>query len=187
MAIPKQFCSLRGGDSLLHDALKRAEAIASPDHICAVVSQRHRRWWDSALSGVPAENMIVQPRNCGTANGILLPLLCILRRAVQELSSRCDQVLADPDLGYIVPGSRDGTVSKVGRFIEKPDALLARGLVDNGALWNAFIVVAKGAALLQLFIRRFPDVVNGMQQVVAQNQFTPSLSAAAEDLYHAAC
>jgi mannose-1-phosphate guanylyltransferase len=38
VAIPKQFCSLRGGDSLLHDALKRAESIASPNHICAVVS-----------------------------------------------------------------------------------------------------------------------------------------------------
>ena len=80
VAIPKQFCSLHGGDSLLHDALKRAESIASPDHICAVVSQQHRRWWESALAGVASVNIIVQPRNCGTANGILLPLLCILER-----------------------------------------------------------------------------------------------------------
>jgi mannose-1-phosphate guanylyltransferase len=209
---------LQGGGSLLHDALKRAELIASPDHICAVVSQRHRRWWDSALAGVAAVNIIVQPRNCGTANGILLPLLCILDRdpearvvilpsdhhvrkeevlaaalqhAVQELSTRCDQVLlmgilpeeADPDLGYIVPGTRDGAVSTVDRFIEKPDALFARGLVDKGALWNAFIVAAKGAALLQMFIQRFPRVVNSMRQVVAQNQFTPGLTAAAADLY----
>jgi mannose-1-phosphate guanylyltransferase len=131
---------------------------------------------------VPTANIIVQPRNCGTANGILLPLLHILDRdpearililpsdhhvrdervlaaalqcAMQELSTRADQVLlmgilpeeADPDLGYIVPGSRDG------------------------------------AALLQMFIQRFPYVVNGTRQVVMQNQFTPGLSAAALDLY----
>jgi len=218
VAIPKQFCSLRGGDSLLHDALKRAESIASPRHICAVVSQRHRRWWNSALAGLPAGNIIVQPRNCGTANGILLPLLHILDRdpearililpsdhhvrdetvlaaalrcAMQELSMHRDQVLlmgmlpeeADPELGYIVPGCRDGAVSTVDRFVEKPDASLARSLVDKGALWNAFIVAAKGAALLRMFIRRFPQVVYGMRQVVMQNQFTPGLSAAAMDLY----
>jgi mannose-1-phosphate guanylyltransferase len=218
VAIPKQFCSLRGGDSLLRDALKRAVSIASLDHGCVVVSQRHRRWWDSALTGVAAANTIVQPRNCGTANGILLPLLCILerdpearvvilpsdhhvreeevlaaalQRAVQELSIRCDQVLlmgivpeeADPDLGYIVPGSRDGIVSTVDQFVEKPDASLAHILVDSGALWNTFIVAAKGTALLQMFIQRIPHVVNIMRQVVAQNQFTPGLSPAAADLY----
>jgi mannose-1-phosphate guanylyltransferase len=45
-----------------------------------VVSQRHRRWWEPALAGVAAANIIVQPRNCGTANGILLPLLHIMER-----------------------------------------------------------------------------------------------------------
>lgn len=218
VAVPKQFCSLRGGYSLLHDALKRAETVASPEHICAVVSQTHRRWWDPALSAVPTANIIVQPRNCGTANGILLPLLYImdldpearvvilpsdhhirdekvlasaLQQAVQELSTRRDQVLlmgifpekADPDLGYIVPGSSDGAVLTVGRFVEKPDASLARTLVAAGALWNAFIVVATGRALLQMFIHRFPQVVISMQNVVAQKQFRPDLSTVALDLY----
>ena len=30
VAVPKQFCSLRGGRSLLSEALKRAEAVAPP-------------------------------------------------------------------------------------------------------------------------------------------------------------
>ena len=30
VAVPKQFCSLRGGNSLLLEALKRAEAVADP-------------------------------------------------------------------------------------------------------------------------------------------------------------
>ena len=218
VAVPKQFCSLRGGNSLLLEALKRAEAVAAPEHICTVVSQQHRGWWDHVLSAVPKAKVIVQPRNCGTANGVLLPLLYImardpgarivvlpsdhhvrdepvlaaaLQRAVQELSRRRDQILLigihpeaeDPDLGYIVPGARDGAVSTVDRFVEKPDVPLARNLVDAGALWNAFIVAARARALLQIFNQRFPQVVIGMQAVVAQSQFTPDLSVAAMDLY----
>jgi mannose-1-phosphate guanylyltransferase len=80
VAVPKQFCSLRGGHSLLTEALKRAEAVAQPEFICTIVSQHHRRWWSRGLSTMPKANIIVQPRNCGTANGILLPLLYILAR-----------------------------------------------------------------------------------------------------------
>lgn len=218
VAVPKQFCSLRGGTSLLLEALNRAEAVASPERICTVVSQQHRGWWDRALTAVPKAKVIVQPRNCGTANGVLLPLLYImardpkarivllpsdhhvrdepvlaaaLQRAVQELAARRDQILLigihpeteDPDLGYIVPGARDGAVLAVDRFVEKPDVPLARNLVEAGALWNAFIVAASAPALLQMFNQRFPRVVTDMQDVVAQNQFTPDLSVAAMDLY----
>ncbi len=80
VAVPKQFCSLRGGRSLLSEALKRAEAVAQPECICTIVSQHHRRWWSRGLSAMPIANIVVQPRNRGTANGILLPLLYILAR-----------------------------------------------------------------------------------------------------------
>jgi mannose-1-phosphate guanylyltransferase len=218
VAIPKQFCSLRGGGSLLHDALRRAETVASPEHTCVVVSQAHRHWWSPTLAAVSADNIIVQPRNCGTANGILLPLLHIierdpaarvvilpsdhhvrdeqvlasaLRHAVQELSTRRDQIVlmgilpeeADPDLGYIVPGFPDGAISTVDRFVEKPNTSLARSLLDAGALWNAFIVAARAEGLLQMFIQRFPQVVNLMRQVVAQHQVAAGLSTTAIDLY----
>ncbi|HYM34488.1 MAG TPA: sugar phosphate nucleotidyltransferase, partial [Steroidobacteraceae bacterium] len=79
-AIPKQFCSLRGGPSLLQEALQRAQVIAPREHICAVVAAQHRRWWESPLSSLPASNVFVQPDNRGTANGILLPLVHILER-----------------------------------------------------------------------------------------------------------
>lgn len=78
--VPKQFCSLSGGQSLLRSALSRAEAVAPPRRICTIVAEQHRRWWEPALSTLVRDNVIVQPRNRGTANGILLPLLHILRR-----------------------------------------------------------------------------------------------------------
>lgn len=120
VAVPKQFCSLRGGPSLLHEALNRAHAIVSVERLCAVVASQHRRWWAEPLSALPAANVIVQSENRGTATGILLPLLHILehdpdarllilpsdhylrdehtlerclRRAVEQLSWRPEEIL----------------------------------------------------------------------------------------------
>jgi mannose-1-phosphate guanylyltransferase len=79
-AVPKQFCSLRGGSSLLEETLLRAEAVATRSRIVTVVAAEHRRWWEAPLWTLPAENVVVQPQNKGTATGLLLPLLHILRR-----------------------------------------------------------------------------------------------------------
>jgi mannose-1-phosphate guanylyltransferase len=79
-AIPKQFWSLRGERSLLHEALQRAAAVAPRTRRCIVVAERHRPWWEAELSAEPQENVIVQPSNRGTAIGILLPLLHIATR-----------------------------------------------------------------------------------------------------------
>lgn len=80
VAVPKQFCSLGGGASLLHEALGRARVIAPPERTCAVLAEQHRGWWQSLPLDIPAQNLIVQPRNRGTAIGILLPLLQIVHR-----------------------------------------------------------------------------------------------------------
>ena len=80
VAVPKQFCSLQGGPSLLHDALRRAESIVPREHICMIVAREHRRWWQEILTLLPDPNVVVQPHNCGTAIGILLPLLRITMR-----------------------------------------------------------------------------------------------------------
>ena len=80
IAVPKQFCSIGGGFSLLHDALGRARVIAPPERTCVVVSAHHRRWWQGLSRSIPAQNIVVQPRARGTAIGILLPLLRIDHR-----------------------------------------------------------------------------------------------------------
>lgn len=79
-AVPKQFCSLDGGSSLLADAMHRARHVAPRERVCVIVAEHHRRYWQSALWTTPASNIIVQPRNCGTANGILLATLRVLER-----------------------------------------------------------------------------------------------------------
>jgi mannose-1-phosphate guanylyltransferase len=81
VAVPKQFCSLQGGASLLAAALNRAATIVRRERLCAIVAGQHRRWWaDGALDGLPDSNVFAQPRNRGTAHGILWPLVKIAAR-----------------------------------------------------------------------------------------------------------
>lgn len=80
VVIPKQFCSIGGGDSLLHNALRRAQRAVPVTRTCAVVAEQHRRWWQALPLGLPPQNLITQPRNRGTANGILLSVLRIAHR-----------------------------------------------------------------------------------------------------------
>lgn len=78
-AVPKQFCSLTGGASLIEQTLARASAIVPRERVIAVVSAAHARHWRSALD-LPAGNIVVQPLHRGTAIGILLPILHVLAR-----------------------------------------------------------------------------------------------------------
>jgi mannose-1-phosphate guanylyltransferase len=219
VTVPKQFCSLMGGQSLLVATVQRATSVVEPDHICVVVAAQHRRWWEPMCSKMPRSNVIVQPRNRGTGNGVLLPLLHILARdpgalivllpsdhyvrdepalastlqlAVGALEDHPDQLLllgmhpddADPDLGYIMPGHNIGpNISRVDRFVEKPSAAVARQLVDQGALWNALILVTRARTLLSLFMTRQPDVVAKMHFAVAEDLRSSSNALATTNAY----
>lgn len=197
LAIPKQFCSLEQGPSLLREAIARAASVAAADRICAVVAAQHRRWWSDQLADLDAGNLIVQPQNKGTAIGVLLPLLTILERdpeariivlpsdhhvrdearlarALRYAAAPPDQwaeilllglepTAPDPQLGYIVPRRLAArTHHPVERFVEKPDMGSAQRLLEQGALWNTFIMAADAAAILKLFERRCPEVVAAM-------------------------
>ncbi|MCD6707247.1 MAG: NTP transferase domain-containing protein [Thiobacillus sp.] len=81
--VPKQFCSLHGGPSLFGLALTRARAVVPDDRVCAVVAKGHERWWRENPHDIRPDNLIVQPRNRGTGNGVLLALAYILKRDPQ--------------------------------------------------------------------------------------------------------
>jgi mannose-1-phosphate guanylyltransferase len=219
VAVPKQFCSLQGGASLLQESLHRAEAVAPRQRICTIVAAQHRRWWEGPLWSLPRENVIVQPENRGTAAGLLLPILHIeardpdarivvlpsdhyvrdeatLARALRHTTTRLrddprslyllgispDE--ADPELGYVVPSrvlSRG--VFQVDEFVEKPPLTLARSLIDRGGLWNSFILAGTARAFIDLFAKRYPEIVMEMRGVVRHDIAEPGDAVAAADLY----
>ena len=80
ISVPKQFCTLRGGPSLLQQTVTRAAAVSCVNRIVHVVAAQHRFWWEASLEATRSQNIIVQPLNKGTATGLLLPLLHIARR-----------------------------------------------------------------------------------------------------------
>jgi mannose-1-phosphate guanylyltransferase len=216
--VPKQFCSLHGGPSLLDEALCRAQCVAAEPRTCVVVAEQHRCWWQGALRALPAQNVVVQPSNRGTAIGILLPLLHILSRdpaarlvllpsdhhvreegvltaalrgAVEQLEWRPRETLllglqpeeADPELGYILPGHSDGRGAlTLARFVEKPSQSRARELIGAGGLWNAFIVASSGLALLELFRKRIPGIVDSMAAALQRGRRAEPAGAESAEL-----
>jgi mannose-1-phosphate guanylyltransferase len=84
-AVPKQFCSLHGGHSLLEETIQRASALVPPERTVVLVAAEHRRFWTDGIRGVPEDNVIVQPANRGTAIGILLGATVILKRDAQAV------------------------------------------------------------------------------------------------------
>jgi mannose-1-phosphate guanylyltransferase len=218
-AVPKQFCSLNGGHSLLEETLRRAAAVAPRQRVCAVVAAQHRRWWEPALWSAPPANVVVQPQNQGTANGVLLPLLYVLERdpaarivllpsdhyvrdeevlaaalraASTQIAFRRDEILllgiepedVDPELGYVVPGRSDQRGAfEVDEFVEKPSPTLARTLLERGALWNSFILAARGEALLGLYEQRFAQLVIEMRHAVRRELRTNANGWAIGELY----
>ncbi len=219
-SIPKQFCSLRPGPSLLDQTLSRAAALCQRAHICCVVAVQHQPWWQLLRWPLAEHNLLIQPQNRGTAIGMLLPLMHILQRdpeafvvflpsdhyvqkegilrqAMRQALSRCRQddrsiVLLglepeslDTQLGYIVPEDGGmGAWARVARFVEKPGLLETKHLVAAGALWNAFIVVAKARALLQAMWARLPSVVEQMAQAFCGETGSAPDVMALETIYY---
>ncbi len=73
----------------------------------------------------------------------------------------------DTELGYILPSPRrlSGSPSRVLQFVEKPTVVRARALIDQGALWNAFIIAGSVWALLRLFDSSFSSTIASISQM----------------------
>lgn len=78
--VPKQFCSLNGVSTLLDDALARAARVAPLERTIVIVAADQEPHWSSEVAALPPENIVVQPRNRGTAAGVLLPTLTVMAR-----------------------------------------------------------------------------------------------------------
>jgi mannose-1-phosphate guanylyltransferase len=77
-----------------------------------------------------------------------------------------------------VPGARDPFGGhRVRQFVENPNVTDARSLIESGALWNMFIIVAAIRRLIDLFRPQWRALIAEMQVLVAGDQ-----SAGCEDI-----
>jgi mannose-1-phosphate guanylyltransferase len=74
---------------------------------------------------------------------------------------------AETEYGWIEPTDAiPGTpLRRVGRFYEKPSAALAETLLERHGLWNSFVLVARVPALLALFARYTPRLMDAFAAV----------------------
>ena len=71
---------------------------------------------------------------------------------------------ADTGYGWIVPAPlRRGPTARVMRFVEKPPLDEALALLEQGALWNSFLLAARGPALAHLAEQRVPGLTLALQ------------------------
>jgi mannose-1-phosphate guanylyltransferase len=154
VAVPKQFCSLAGGQSLLAETVQRAASFVEPEHICVVVAAQHRRWWEPALSEMPKSNVIVQPSNRGTGNGVLLPLLHILTRDPSA------QIVILPSDHYVrdEPTLASSLHLGVRALEDHPDQVLLLGMHPDDADPDLGYIVPGHAIGLNIFsVNRFVE------------------------------
>jgi mannose-1-phosphate guanylyltransferase len=117
-SIPKQYCSLNGGTSLVQLALRRALAVTTRDRIVCIVNDAHRCWWELQFRGL-RHTVVVQPADRGTGLGVLLPLLVIAK--------------TDPDGGVLVLPS-DHYVEHENVLAESLRQATAQEVYDSGKI-----------------------------------------------------
>jgi mannose-1-phosphate guanylyltransferase len=74
---PKQFCSVLGAATLLEETHRRTALELARERTLYVVNRDHRPFYEPILGAEPTANLVVQPRNIGTAPAILYSLLRI--------------------------------------------------------------------------------------------------------------
>ncbi len=77
--IPKQYCPLLRGRSLLELTLFRTHYFAPPEHTRVVINQNHLRWAAVQLHTLSDDHIFIQPQNRDTGPGMIFALQKIAR------------------------------------------------------------------------------------------------------------
>jgi len=78
---PKQFVPVIGGSTLLDQTRRRVALSIEPSRTLIVVTQKHRRFYQSLAEEIPSGLLLEQPVNKGTAPAILYALLRVAAKS----------------------------------------------------------------------------------------------------------
>jgi mannose-1-phosphate guanylyltransferase len=205
--VPKQFCPLFGGKTLLEETMRRVSLLVPPSRTITVLNRAHKRFYSPLLNSTEHRNLLLQPENRGTAPAILCSLLRLVETGhsgpvaifpsdhyvsdnfafmgqvatairVVERVPRLTVLLGiapdgpESDYGWIEPGApievplrEAGQVRRIGRFVEKPTADVARELYDRHYLWNSFVLIGNATTLLSLIAGAEPELYRAFEGV----------------------
>ncbi len=125
----------------------------------------------AVLARAPEARLVVLPsdhyvRHEGVLETALLEALDTVGRAASRvvlLGITPDEAVSD--YGWILPAPGTGRLRAVERFVEKPGGPRSVELLEQGALWNSFLLAARGSALLGLYRRRLPRLLAAFRGV----------------------
>jgi mannose-1-phosphate guanylyltransferase len=78
---PKQFVPVIGGSTLLNQTRRRVALSIEPSRTMIVLTQKHRRFYQSLGEEIPRSLLLEQPENKGTAPAILYALLRVAAKS----------------------------------------------------------------------------------------------------------
>jgi mannose-1-phosphate guanylyltransferase len=79
--VPKQFCPILGNETLWERTRQRAALSVAPEATVSVLTREHEPYFEPLCDGIAQQNLIVQPRNRGTAAAILYGLVRLAARS----------------------------------------------------------------------------------------------------------
>jgi len=82
---PKQFVPIIGGSTLLDQTRSRVALSVLPGRTLLVVTQKHRRFYQSLAHSVPPKLLLEQPANKGTAPAILYALMRVSAKSPKAI------------------------------------------------------------------------------------------------------
>ena len=77
---PKQFCPAIGGATLPEQTGRLLSLVVPPDQTQMVLSEAQERFYKPLLCDTAERNLVIQPRNRGTAVAILYALFRLIRQ-----------------------------------------------------------------------------------------------------------
>jgi mannose-1-phosphate guanylyltransferase len=77
---PKQFCALTGGETLLHQTLRRVGGLIIGQQTLLVMTRKHECYYAGQVAGMPSSCLLIQPHNHGTAAAIAYSLMHLRQR-----------------------------------------------------------------------------------------------------------
>jgi mannose-1-phosphate guanylyltransferase len=130
-SVPKQFCRIFGPTTLLEQTRRRVSLLMPSTRILTVVNRAHEPLYSPLLKGTPADNLVVQPQNRGTAAAILYAL-----RRLSELNSCAsaavfpsdhfvhndDVFMAHVDLAFHAVSERPGLILLLGMTPDRAES-----------------------------------------------------------------
>lgn len=145
----------------------------------------YKRYPDSAVAVFPSDHFIVE-------EALFMAHVDLAFRVVERHPSYLVLLGIEPDnpepeYGYIMPGRKVNhlaplAIHEVSRFFEKPALHLASELIQQGWLWNTFVMVFKVRTFLELVRRVAPSLYRSFKRI-GEAIGTPLMAKIVEEMY----